>query len=118
MSSQNFFQQQTKYGAGPSNGPAPIDVSPELHLKMSKKIAQLTKVSKNQRKCSIFIRMVTVCVDLCDECLSFLRSHCLCLTLFILQRQLNEIEISLGLGLQILLQTFFEMLIETLFARK
>lgn len=93
MSSQNFFQQQTKYGAGPSNGPAPIDVSPELHLKMSKKIAQLTKVSKNQRKCSIFIRMVTVCVDLCDECLSFLRSHWLCLTLFILQRQLNEIEI-------------------------
>ncbi|XP_063963502.1 protein FAM184A-like [Lytechinus pictus] len=42
--SQNFFQQQNKYGAGPSNGPAPIDVSPELHLKMSKKIAQLTKV--------------------------------------------------------------------------
>ncbi|XP_071506499.1 protein FAM184A-like [Diadema antillarum] len=44
MSSQNFFQQQSKYGAGPSNGPAPVDVSPELHLKMSKKIAQLTKV--------------------------------------------------------------------------
>ncbi|XP_038046349.1 protein FAM184A-like [Patiria miniata] len=43
MSFGNPFQQN-KVGAGAASGQASADVTPELHLKMSKKIAQLTKV--------------------------------------------------------------------------
>lgn len=42
-----YFHQQSKFGmASTTNGPNnnTMDVSPELHIKMSKKIAQLTKV--------------------------------------------------------------------------
>lgn len=43
-----YFHQQSKFGMGAAtNGPNNngMEVSPELHVKMSKKIAQLTKVS-------------------------------------------------------------------------
>ena len=44
MSFGNLFHG--KLGAsGAASGQASADVTPELHLKMSKKIAQLTKVS-------------------------------------------------------------------------
>ncbi|XP_006811612.2 protein FAM184A-like [Saccoglossus kowalevskii] len=38
------YYQHGKYGTLPQNGQANMDVTPDLHLKMSKKIAQLTKV--------------------------------------------------------------------------
>ena len=41
MSYGNPFQAK---GASAPNGPSGSDVTPELHIKMSKKIAQLTKV--------------------------------------------------------------------------
>ena len=43
MSFGNVYQQNN-LGAGAASGQTGAEVTPELHLKMSKKIAQLTKV--------------------------------------------------------------------------
>ena len=42
----NFFQG--KYGSLPQNMHSNMEVTQDMHLKMSKKIAQLTKVQKIQ----------------------------------------------------------------------